>query len=751
MRRREDPRLITGRGRYAGDISPAGLVHLAFLRSPMAHATIAAIDTESARAMPGVLAVWTAADLPPALREMVEWVPRGVIGKPRPVLASGEVNYVGEAIAAVVAETAYQAQDAVQAIFADLAPLAGVATVGAAIADGAPTVHSDMESNLAGSYSRAHGDIGAAFAEGAVVVSERLTAARICGAAMEPRSVTAEPLGDRLRVWTSTQYVFGVRDKIASCLEMDKEMVEVLAEDVGGGFGPKATVYPEELLTAYAARRLGRPVRWVATRSEDTATTVHAHGSVFEIELAADPDGTLRGLRGVMWHDVGAFQAAGVAQPGLVIAHMLSGYHLPALSVEARLVMTNSASTGFVRGGGRPLGNFVIERLLDRLAGAIGVDSAEIRRRNLVRAAEMPFDTGFPAGKQNVIYDSGDYPRLLEMALDALGYEALRARQAAGGDRPIGIGIACCVESSGFGTESARIRVEKDGTAHLFIGSTPQGQGHLTTAAQVAADRLSWPLERVTVTAGDTRVLGFGEMTAGSRTAVQVGNASSLAAQAARHWLLEHAAEKLEADPSDLLMEDGVISVKGAPSSSIEATDLLPAEGIEFTETFEPQLPNAYSSGCHAAAVEVDPETGGVEILAYAIAHDTGQPINPLVVEGQIQGGYVHGLGFALFEEAVYQPDGNFQSASFLDYTMASAPEARIAPRLVSFHSATPHNPEGFKGAGESGTVPVPAAIANAVEDAVRRLRPEARIVDLPITPQRVFDALAANPRQPSA
>ena len=751
MRRREDPRLITGRGRYAGDINLEGVAHLAFLRSPLPHATISSIDIETASAMPGVLAVWTAADLPPAMRELVEWVPRGITGKPRPVLAAGEVNYVGEAVAAVVAETSYQAQDAAQAVFADLEPLPGVATLDAAIAPGAATVHDDLEDNLAGSYSRAHGDIDAAFGEGAVVVSERLTAARICGAAMEPRSVTAEPAGDGLRVWTSTQYVYGVRDRIAGCLEMEKEKVQVLAEDVGGGFGPKATVYPEEILTAFAARKLGRPVRWVATRSEDTATTVHAHGSAFEIDLAANADGTLRGIRGTMWHDVGAYQAAGVAQPGLIIAHFLSAYRLPALSVEARLVMTNTASTGFVRGGGRPLGNFVIERLMDRLATKVGVDAAEIRRRNLIQPSQMPFDTGYPAGKQNVIYDSGDYPRLLQLALDTLGYEGLRARQASGQGKPIGIGIACCVESSGFGTESARIRVEKDGTAHLFIGSSPQGQSHVTTAAQVAADRLGWPIEKVEVTAGDTRALAFGEMTAGSRTAVQVGNASSLAAQAARRWLLEHATEKLEADPRDLLIEEGVISVKGTPSSSIDATELLPAEGIEFTETFEPALPNAYSSGCHAAAVEVDIETGGVEILNYAIAHDTGRPINPLVVEGQMQGGYVHGLGFALFEEAVYQPDGGFQSASFLDYTMASAPEARVAPKLVSFHTETPHNPEGFKGAGESGTVPVPAAIANAVEDALRRVHPGARITNLPITPQRVFEALASAASEPAS
>ncbi len=746
MRRREDPHLVTGRGRYAGDIHLPGLAHLVFARSAQPHAAIRSIDVETARAMPGVIAVWTAADLPETAKALADFMPRGVTARPRTVLSIGEVNYVGEAFAAVVAETAYQAADAAEAVFADLDPLPGVGTLAAALADGAAVVHAGAESNEAGGYERAFGDVEAAFGEGAVIIRESFRVPRIAGAAMEPRAVTAQSDGTRLRVWTSTQHTYGVRDRLAEMLALDKAAIEVLAEDVGGGFGPKAQVYPEEVVTALAALRLKRPVSWVATRSEDTATTVHAHGSIFEVDLAADPDGRLRGLRGRMWHDVGAFPASGPAQPGLMIAHMLSAYRLPAIHFQATLVHTNAASTGFVRGGGRPVGNFVIERLMDRMARRLGLDPAEIRRRNLVEAAQMPFDTGFPAGRQTVIYDSGDYPALLAAALEEIGYRQVREEQAAGrraDGRYRGVGIACCVESSGFGSEQARVHVGRDGIATAYIGSTPQGQGHLTTTAQVVAERLGWPLERVRVVAGDTRAVEHGEMTAGSRTAVQVGNASSLAAQSARRWLLEHAAEKLEADVADLVLEDGVVSVKGAPSSSIPAAEVVPEAGLDVVETFQPPLPNAYSSGCHAAVVDVDPTTGSVEIVRYVIAHDTGRAINPLLVEGQLQGGYAHGLGYALFEELIYQPDGGFQTASFLDYTIASAPELTVEPRLLAMGTPTPANPEGFKGAGESGTVPVPAAIANAVEDAIRQLRPEAVVNELPIGPMRLFEALA--------
>ncbi|MGH7903630.1 MAG: xanthine dehydrogenase family protein molybdopterin-binding subunit [Candidatus Dormibacteraceae bacterium] len=744
--RREDRRLITGRGAYAGDLVPDRLLHLAVHRSVQAHGRIVSIETETAAAMPGVVAVWTAADLPESASHMKDRISSRVAPKPRPVLGRGEVRYVGEPVAIVLAEGPYLALDAAEAILAEIEPLPAVAGVDSAVAAGAPPVHGDLEGgNLTGHATHGFGDVDAAFGPGAIVARVRLQAARVAGAAMEPRAVTAAAGADgEVTVWTSTQSVFYVRRQLAAILGVAEDKVRVILPDVGGGFGGKAPVYQEEALAALAARALGRPVRWVASRSEETSSAVHAHGSVFALELAASPDGRLRGLRGRILHDIGAYVAVGTAQPYNYATHMLSAYVLPAMAVASDLVFTNAAPTGYIRGGGRPLGNFAIERLMDRLAVELAMDPAELRRRNLVQRDQMPYDTGYPIGRAgNIVYDGGDYPRMLRMALEGIGYDEIRARPPAQDGRLIGVGIACCVESSGWGgDEPARVRIDKDGTARLWIGSSPGGQGHLTVAAQVLADRLGWPLDRIQVVAGDTGRLPPAENTAGSRTAVQVGNAAAQAGAAARRRLLTLAAEVMEAGPEDLVLEDGRISVKGAPSRSIPATDAVPGDGLDILEKFNPALPNAYSSGCHAALVAVDAETGAVEVLRYVIVHDTGRAINPLLVEGQIQGGFAHGIGYALFEEAVYQPDGAFTSASFLDYSIPGAPEIDVEPHIEHFETPTDANPEGFKGAGESGTIPVPAAIAGAIEDAIRRARPDAVVERLPITPMRVFRLL---------
>ena len=744
MRRLEDERLITGRGRYAGDVRTDALAHMAVYRSTIAHGRVNSIDTEAARAMPGVIAVYTAADLPESAAQMADWVPRNMDQRLRPVLPKEEVCYVGEPIAVVIAEDEYQAQDAAQAIFAEIDPLPAVADVAKASKEGSPQAHSDLESNVTGGRAYKFGDVEEAFGQASVTVKGSFRAARICGGYMEPRAVAAEydAAGESLTLHTSTQTVFGVRDRVSNLLGLDKEKLSVVAEDVGGGFGPKATVHPEEVLVAFAALQLRRPVRWVAGRSEDTAATVQAHGSLIELELAADQDGRLRGLRGRLLHDIGAYAASGTGQPDIIVPHMVSAYLLPVMDVEYKLVYTNTVPGAFVRGGGRPLGNFGMERMMDRLARRLQMDPAELRRRNLIPPDRMPYDTQVPSGRATVVYDSGDYPRLLELALQELGYEELQARPGSDG-RLLGLGIACCVESSGFGkNEPARVRLEKDGVARLFVGSTPQGQGHQTIAAQVLAERLDWPIEKIQVTAADTRGVPHAEMTAGSRTAIQVGNATSKAAQAARRRLLEQAAEVLEADPADLLLQDGTISVRGAPGRAIPISDAIPDQGLEVLETFDPDMPLAYSSGCHAAAVEVDVETGAVDVTRYVIVHDTGRAINSRLVEGQIQGGYVHGLGYALFEEAVYQADGTFVSASFLDYSIPGPPEAKTVPRVAHIETKTPANSEGFKGAGESGTIPVPAAISNAVEDALQQARPGTELDAIPITPLRLFELL---------
>jgi len=738
----EDERLITGQGRYAGDIKLDGTLHLALSRSALPHARIAAIDTEAARAMPGVVAVWTGQDFPEAAKGLTDFGPQGIEARSRPILTSTEVNYVGEAFALVVAETAYQARDAADAVLPDFESLDGVAGVVEAAAAGAPKVHHDMKGNIAHTERTTYGDIATAFGADAVTASIRLLTARIAGAAMEPRTVTAAPDGDGLKMWTSTQSIYIVRSTVAGFLGLKEEQVRVLAEDVGGGFGAKGSVFPEEVLTAIAAWRLKRPVQWVATRSEDGMTTAQGHGSVLELEIAAGPDGKLRGLRGRLLHDIGAYSGSGTGQPGIIISHLLSAYVLPALEMEAQLIYTNTVPTGFIRGGGRPLGNYGMERIIDRLALALRMDPKLVRRRNLIQPEQIPYTTGFPAGRHGLIYDSGDYPRLLDLAIEKLGQDGDRLPDG----RLVGDGVACCVESTAFGNrEPARFRVDQDGIARLFVGSTPQGQGHQTMAAIVAAERLGWPLEKIEVTAGDTDKVGFALLTAGSRSAVLVGGATAKAAKALRTRILERAGEVLEADPQDLVLEEGVITVRGAPTRSVPATEVIPQEGLEVLESFDPSRPLTYSSGCHAARVAVDPDTGQVEVLKYVIAHDTGKAINTATLEGQMHGGFAHGLGYALFESALYDSDGGFRSASFLDYTIVSTGEV-ITPELVHIETPTDSNPEGFKGAGESGTIPVPAAIANAVEDALRKRRPDAVVDRLPITSDRIVEILTATP-----
>ena len=742
MRRVEDERLITGRGRFAGDIKLDGLVHVAFGRSTLPHARILSIDTAAAKALPGVLEVWTAADLPEDAEGLGDWVPNDVIARPRPILNGDEVNYVGEAFALVVAETEYQARDAAEQLQADLDPLPGVGDVLTATVIGAPLVHAGTRDNVARRKTVSYGDIDVAFGAGSVTAKIRMQTARIAGAAMEPRAVTAAPDPETggLMVWTSTQNVFGVRDVIAGALGLEEESVRVLAEDVGGGFGAKGSVFPEEVLTAIVAWRLKRPARWVASRSEDGATTAQGHGSVIELEIASDHDGKLRGLRGRLLHDMGAYTASGASQPDLIVSHMLSAYVMPAMEVESQVVFTNAVPTGFIRGGGRPLGNYAVERAMDQLARALGVPAVELRRRNLVQPEQIPFTTGYPGGRRGLVYDSGDYPRLLSMTLAKAGEPP-----TLDDGRLVGFGVSCCVESTGFGGgEPAKLRLNKDGTAELFVGSTPQGQGHQTMAAQVAADRLGWPFEKIRVTAGDTRNTPHAELTAGSRTAVQVGNATAKAAVAMRKRLFERAGDVLEADAADLVIDDGRISVRGAPAKSVPVSDVVPDEGIEVLETFDPNRPLAYSSGCHAAMVAVDPDTGEVEILRYVIAHDTGKAINELIVEGQMHGGYAHGVGYALHEAAIYDGDGSYRTASFLDYSIVSAGEVAAAPQIVHIDTPTDANPEGFKGAGESGTIPAPAAISAAVEDALRKRKPDAVVDRLPITSDRIVEILGS-------
>ena len=743
--RREDRPLLTGRGRYAGDVSGLpGLLHVAVVRSVYPHARLRRVMLDPARQMPGVVGAYALADLPEITAALGDPAPQGVEARPRPVLAGENVRYVGEPIAVVVADDPARAADAAAAVEVDYDPLEGAGDVESATRPGAPVLHDDIGSNVAGRIERGLGDIVAAFSGAAVVVRLTLRFGRVIGGYMEPRATAAAEDVDtgRLTVWTSTQWVYGVRDRIASVLRLDRDKVRVLAPDVGGAFGAKGQVYPEEILLAALAHRLHRPVRWVATRTEDTQATGQSHGDVAEAELAADADGTLRGLRVRLRHDVGAYAGPGLGQSDNILSHVVSAYRLPALDAESTLVYTSTVPTGFIRGGGREVGNFIIERMMDRLARELGTDPAELRRRNLIQPSQMPYDTGYKRmGTRPVVYDGGDYPQLLQSALAAIDYDQARKRQTQGAR--IGIGVACCVESAGIQQpESATIRVQPDGHVYAFLGSTPGGQGHRTTFAQVVAQHLDWPVEDVEVIVGDSDSVSNSANTAGSRSALEVGNAAAAVARQARRALLEQAQAALEVHAEDVVLGPSGAFVRGAPGRKVELSALLDT-GYETQHTFQSQ--GAYTGACHAVVLQVDPEDATVHILRYAIAHDCGQAINPLLVRGQLQGGVVHGVGYALMEQAVYLADGTLTTANLADYALPGRGiPVEMQPELVEVHAPVlGQNPEGFKGVGETGTIAAPAAIVGAIEDALRGLGHDAALNALPVTPTRLFAVLS--------
>ena len=715
LRRREDPPLLRGEGRYSADPTPPGTLHLVIRRAGMPHGTGLKVDLAAALAMPGVAGAWRAGELDLADDFMPDVSPQPPPIR-RPVIAFDGVRFEGDAVAALAAESEYQAQDAADAIGVDLSEAAPAA-------------------DALGKSRFESGNAVAAFEGAPVTVRQQLRMARICGAAMEPRAALAEWKEDEQRLWirASVGGVHVLRDALCKCLGLERDQVVAISEDVGGSFGAKNHPYPEYVVAAAVSRLLKRPVKWVATRSEDGHTTGQAHSAELDLEIAADADGKLRGLRGRVHWPVGAYLGRGAMQDGSIATHMLSAYRLPAIEVEVEQAYSHTPPAAFIRGGGRPVGNFGIERMIDRLARRLGIDPIELRRRNLVGPGEMPYRTAL----ENVVFDGGDYPRLLEAAIAKIDVPGVRARQHAG--EPVGIGVALCTESTGIGlAEPSRVAILPDGTARVYIGSTPQGQGHLTFVAQVVADRLGWPLERVEVKAGDSRDVPFSMVTAGSRSALEVGNSVALSAASARRLLIERASDRLEAGAEDLVVGVEGVGVRGVPERMAPLAELI-GDGLEAAETWDSKFRPSWASSCHAALVRLDVETGGVDVVRYVLAHDSGHAINPMTLDGQLHGGYAHGLGYALFEEAIHSADGNFLTSSFLDYTIVSAPELKAEPELIHTETHTDHNPESIRGAGEAGTIAVPAAIANAVEDALYAMGRDVCIDEVPITPMRLW------------
>jgi aerobic carbon-monoxide dehydrogenase large subunit len=751
VRRREDPRLITGAGTYLDDLRPPGLCHLVFVRSYLSHAVVKTIDLSTARSAPGVVGAFMAADLEGA-PPFPSGGPRGSHLPERPLLNDKKVCFAGDLIAIVVAETREQARDAADLVGVDLEARPPAVDPEAAARPDAPIIHEALPSNICDESSRIWGDVEAAFAGTARVVRARIRNQRLAGVPIEPRGVlaAANQWDPSVTVWSATQIPHSVRDEVATFLNLPQSAVRVVAPEVGGGFGAKLSVYPEELLVSWAAMRLGRPVKWVEERSEHLQATTHGRDQLHDAELAVNADGTLRGLRVRLTADLGAYPM-GAGLPRLT-RRLLSGcYRLPALQVDLRSVYTNKTPIAAYRGAGRPEAIFLIERMMDLAARELGMDPAEIRRRNLL----PPFDEP-TASISGELYDSGNYPAILERALTVARYDGVRAEQAEArtAGRLMGIGVATYVEMAGFGPdgdlfESATVRASADGTITVITGTSPHGQGHETAWSQLVSTQLGVSMERIVVKHGDTATVPVGVGTFGSRSAAVGGTAVHLAATDVEEKARRLAAHLLEAAPADIVINDGQWQVRGVPSRAVTFADIAAAAyssarpkdmeaGLEATRFFQPPG-MVFPFGAHVAVVEVDPETGGVALTRYVSVDDCGRILNPMLVEGQIHGGLAQGIAQALFEEVAYGEDGSLLSGNLTTYMM---PTAADLPSFTLDRTITPSpvNPLGVKGVGESATIGSTPAVVNAVLDALAPLG--VREMDPPCTPEKVWRAM---------
>ncbi len=769
IRRREDPRLITGTATYTDDITLPGMVHAAMLRSPHAHATIKSIDTGQAAAAPGVLAVYTGADIEGQLQPVpCAWLlpdsDLKIAGYQ--CIAKDVVRYTGDIVAVVVAETRYQAYDALDLIEVDYAPLESVIDPEAASKAGAPQLHADIEGNQAFHWVvSGGGDVDAAFADAEVVVKERIIQQRLIPNAMETRAALAQynQASGELTLWNTTQNPHIVRFLCSVVTGVPEDKLRVIAPEVGGGFGSKIAVYPADFLTVFCAKTLGRPVKWTETRSENYQATTHGRDHVQDVELAGTKDGAITGLRCTVRAGMGAYMST--AAPGIpTILHglMLSGcYQIPALKEDVYGIYTNGVPVEAYRGAGRPEATFMLERLIDVFANEIGMDPADIRQKNFI----PKFDDGHDV-VTGLTYDSGDYPAGLTKLLDHAGYTKLRARQAAGpaNGTYLGIGIASYVEICGLGPsqvagaigfqgglwESAIVRVHPTGKVHVFIGASPHGQGEETTFAQIVADEIGVSSDDVKVVHGDTDITPMGWGTYGSRTTAVGGAALALAVRKIRDKAKVIAAHLLEASVEDMDYADGKFFVKGSPDQAKTIQDValmanvawnMPEgveAGLEASTFYDP--PNfVFPYGSHLAVVEVDAETGQVELTHYTALDDCGPQINPVIVEGQVHGGVVQGIGQALWEEAVYDDNAQLVTGSMLDYAL---PRADRLPQIdvISTVTPSPHHPLGVKGIGEAGTIASTVTVYNAVMDALKPLG--VKKINMPFTPERVWRAI---------
>ena len=760
IQRREDPRLISGRAHYVDDLQPTRVLHAAFVRSPYGHAKITRIELTRAVKSPGVVAVYTARDfeklLSGAMPVTVSFVPDKKQAIGWAYIAKDEARYHGEVVAVVLAEERYQAADAAALVDVDYEPLPPVTDLEAAT-KGGPTAHSGIEDNIAWDYTAAGGDVKAAFAEADVVVKERILQQRLFPIAMEGRAVIADyvPVENKLTMWTSTQVPHWVRLCLTLATGIPEANIRVIAPDVGGGFGSKIHIYPEEYLLAAASKLSGQALKWVDTRTENLSTTHHGRAQIFDVELAAKKDGTLLGYKVTQYIDAGAYTSVFSSFQASAYVVAAGAYDLKNVEFRTVGVLTNTTPTDAYRGAGRPEATHAIERAVDLMAAKLGMDPVELRRKN--------FTKKFPhANYLGISYDTGDYDKALSKALELVDYKALRARQEElrKQGRYVGIGISTWIEVCGFGpsavtavheplalVETAVVRVHPTGSASVFIGTSPHGQGHDTTFAQIAAETLGLPMEAVEVHHGDTNDSPFGYGTYGSRSLHVGGSAVLMSSRKVVEKAKRLAAHMLEASEEDVVFDHGRFHVKGSPDKAKSMGEVafaahlagLPEgmeQGLEAVTYYDP--PDlSWPFGTHICVVEVDPETGSVHMQKYIAVDDCGNVVNPMIVEGQVHGGVVQGIAQALFEEVRYDPDsGALKTGTLLDYMV---PTANEIPEFVAERTVTPSttNPLGAKGIGEAGTIASSAAVINAVCDALSPFG--ITHVDMPASPDRVW------------
>jgi carbon-monoxide dehydrogenase large subunit len=760
--RLEDRPLLIGRGRFVDDIALPGLLHAAFVRSPHPHALVRGVDAAASRALAGVHAVLTLDDLAPVMarRRMLR---HSNSGTPLDrlwsfALADGEVSYVGETVAIVVADDRYAAEDAAAQVEVDYEPLPAVADCRQAAAPSAPAVRRELNSNIVSTFKVAYGDAAAAFAKAAHVFHEELWQHRGAAHPIEGRGLIAEVRSDGggMTVWASTQKAHDLFQALTSLLDFDESRLRVATPDVGGGFGPKLCVYPEDIAVVAAAKLIGRSIKWVEDRREHFTNAAQERDQYWSVDIAVDAGGKLLGVRGRLIHELGAYALQDVNIPYNSASMMSGPYVLPALAMEVTVAATNKTPVSSVRGAGYPQAAFAMERLMDRVARELKLDRAELRRRNLIPADKMPYTKPLKARSgASMQYDSGDYPACQAMVLTAAGWDDFPRRQAAARaqGRHIGIGLAHGIKGTGRGPfESGLVRVSNTGRVSVFTGAAAIGQGLGTVLAQICASELGLRAQDITVVPGDTGGIALGLGAFASRQTVTAGSSVLLAARAVAGKAKKLASHVLEAAEHDLEIADGEVRVVGAPQLSVKLGELARilkgAPGYGFPPDVEPGLDAgvnwrtdalAYANACHVAEVEVDVGTGGIKLVNYVAVQDSGTLINPMLVDGQVRGGVAHGIGNAILEWMGFDATGQPVTTTFADYLLPTAVEV---PAIVTLYQETPSplNPLGAKGAGEVSTIPTAAAVISAIEDALAPFG--VRIAQTPVTPAKLVELI---------